>query len=464
MELSKMFVQNMAVLVTCAYIANLIYKYMIFRTSGLVKYISSVLLLIAGGWAAMLFGFPLLEGVILDMRLVPLLIAIFVYKRPPIVFLVGLGIGLTRFIFGWNEAAVAGFINLTLLGVAGALLNVWLRRKTWSFGRQVSIVIVLMNLLNCVNIFIFGVLPKDYYLSHILPYTLPTSIVLCGLFAFILRDFQKDQQRAVALEEANALLQKQAEELGKNKIILEERAKQLLLASQYKSEFLANMSHELRTPLNSIINLAQFISDSAEDTPSDEMARYGQLIYHSGEDLLKIISDILDLSKVEAGKLEIVNEAISLTEIPNWLGPYFELTAQRKHLEFDIRIGDGLPDTIHSDPQRVQQILRNLLANAFKFTEKGRVELSIYKAEEPQLKGEWVVFAVRDTGIGIPPEKHFTVFEAFQQADNQVAKKYGGTGLGLSISRDLSRLLGGFIRMESVEGEGSTFSLFLPLS
>ncbi|NGZ77407.1 sensor histidine kinase [Saccharibacillus alkalitolerans] len=464
MEFSKMFVQNMAVLVTCAYIANLIYKYAIYRTSGIIKYICSVLLLIAGGWTAMMFGFRLTEDVIFDMRLVPLLIAIFVYSRPPVVLVVGVGIGLTRFAFGWSEAAVAGFINLSILGAAGALLNVWLRRVDWTFAKRAALVIVLMNLLNCINIMIFGVMPDGYYLTHIVPYALPTSILLCGLFAFILRDFQKDQQRAIALKEANRLLHQQTEELGKNKIVLEDRAKQLLLASQYKSEFLANMSHELRTPLNSIINLAQFISESAEDTPSEEMARYGQLIFHSGEDLLKIINDILDLSKVEAGKLEIVNEDISLVEVAGWVGPYFELTAERKRLAFDIRMEEGLPDTIHSDPQRLQQILRNLLANAFKFTETGKVELHVYKAEEPQLKGEWIVFAVRDTGIGIAADKHFTIFEAFQQADSTISKKYGGTGLGLSISRDLSRLLGGFIRMESTEGKGSTFSLFLPLS
>lgn len=464
MEFSKMFVQNMAVLITFAYIANLLYKYAIFRMSGVLKYIGSVLLLIAGGWLAMLFGFRLAEGAIFDMRMVPLLIAIFVYRRPSVVFAVGMGIGLTRFIFGWSDAAVVGFFNLTILGIAGALLNVWLRRIDWSFTRQAVVVIVAMNLLNIINIATFGVIPTSDYLSHIVPYTLPTGILLCGLFAFILRDFQQDQHRVIALAEANRLLQKQTEELGKNKIVLEDRAKQLQLASQYKSEFLANMSHELRTPLNSIINLAQFISESAEDTPVEETARYGKLIFHSGEDLLKIINDILDLSKVEAGKLEIVNEDISIQEVPSWVVSYFELMAEQKRLAFNTRLESNLPDTIRSDPQRLQQILRNLLSNAFKFTEKGSVELHIYKAGEPDLKGEWVVFAVRDTGIGIAAEKHFTIFEAFQQADSTIGKKYGGTGLGLSISSDLSRLLGGFIRMESTEGKGSTFSLFLPLS
>ncbi|MDO3411446.1 ATP-binding protein [Saccharibacillus sp. CPCC 101409] len=463
MEFSKMFAQNMAMLITCAYLANLLYKYAIYRMPAGFKYIGSVLLLIAGGWIATLFGFQLTKDVIFDMRIVPLLIAIFVYRSPTIVFMVGLGIGLTRFAFGWSEAAMAGFINLTILGAAGALLNVWLRRSRFGFPAQAAIAIGIINLLNCVNITIFGVIPKAYYWTHIVPYALPTSIVLCAAFAFMLRDFQKDQQRTIQLAEANRLLQKQTEELSKNKIVLEDRAKQLLLASQYKSEFLANMSHELRTPLNSIINLAQFISDSAEDTPSEEMARYGELIFHSGEDLLKIINDILDLSKVEAGKLEISSEDISLFEVPGWVGPYFELTAQRKQLAFDIRVDDNLPEVIHSDPQRLQQILRNLLSNAFKFTEKGGVELRVYRASEPQLKGEWLVFAVRDTGIGIAAEKHYTIFEAFQQADVTISKKYGGTGLGLSISRDLSRLLGGFIRMESVEGKGSTFSLFLPL-
>ncbi|MEJ8304815.1 sensor histidine kinase [Saccharibacillus sacchari] len=464
MEFSKMFVQNMAVLVTFAYIANLIYKYAIYRTSGVVKYIGSVLLLIAGGWSATFFGFELSKGIIFDMRIVPLLIAIFVYRRPSVVFAVGLGIGLTRFAFGWTDAALAGFINLTILGMVGALLNVWFRRVDWSFFRQAVAAILFINMLNCINIAIFGVIPADEYMIHIVPYTLPTSILLCSFFAFILRDFQKDQHRAIELSELNQLLQQQTEELEKNKVILEDRAKQLQLASQYKSEFLANMSHELRTPLNGIINLSQFISDSAEDTTREDLARYGQLIFNSGEDLLKIINDILDLSKVEAGKLEIVKEEISLLEVPAWVGPHFGLVAEQKKLAFDTRVEEGLPHTICSDPQRLQQILRNLLSNAFKFTEAGKIELNIYKAEEPQLKGEWIVFAVSDTGIGISPEKHFTIFEAFQQADTTVSKKYGGTGLGLSISSDLARLLGGFIKVESAEGKGSTFALFLPLS
>ncbi|MCQ4087378.1 HAMP domain-containing sensor histidine kinase [Saccharibacillus sp. JS10] len=462
MEYSKMFVQNMAVLVMLAYIANLIYKYALRHVSDRIKYIGSILLLIAGGWGAMLFGFELREDVLFDMRIIAVLIAIFVYKRPSIVLLIGFSIGLARFSFGWSDAALAGFINMTILGAVGAALNVWLRRVEWNFYRQALVTLILMNVLNTLDIAVLGVIPMREYLLHMVPYTLPVSILLCAFFAFILRDFQKDQQRIEELNEVNRLLQQQTLELEKNKLVLEDRAKQLQLASQYKSEFLANMSHELRTPLNSIINLSQFISDSADDTSSDQMKRYGQLISHSGEDLLKIINDILDLAKVEAGKLEIMNEDISVMEIPSWVGPYFELTASRKQLTFNTVVEEGIPDTICSDPQRIQQILRNLLSNAFKFTESGTVELHIHQAQEPQLKGNWIVFAVRDTGIGISPDKQFTIFEAFQQADPTIGRKYGGTGLGLSISRDLAHLLGGFIRVESTEGKGSTFALFLP--
>ncbi|KAI7263772.1 hypothetical protein KC345_g9038 [Hortaea werneckii] len=298
-----------------------------------------------------------------------------------------------------------------------------------------------------------------------MPVTFPAGLMLSVLFALIIRDFHLDLMRTGQIVRANDLLSEQTEELHKNKIVLEERAKQLMLASQFKSEFLANMSHELRTPLNSIINMSQLIEESDAALSVEELREYGGIIHRSGEDLLSLINDILDLSKVEAGKLDIVTQDLNVSEIPELLLQQFSVAAKQKHLEFNITMDEELPEVISSDPQRVQQILRNLLSNAFKFTIAGGVSLNIRTAQrqEGPSARKWIVFDVQDTGIGIAPEKHDLIFEAFEQADTNISRKFGGTGLGLSISNDLARLLGGFITLHSQEGEGSLFSLYLPL-
>ncbi|AWB43254.1 sensor histidine kinase [Paenibacillus sp. CAA11] len=458
------FLLNLGMLVTTAYLANLIYKYAFAFASRRIKYVSAIVLVIFAGWVSMYFGLRLSEEVIFDLRVVPLIIAALSSIGPSSLLLIGVGIGACRFTFGYSEAALAGFLNLAIVGVVAALLQGWLSRSGVRYGVKAAVILLTLNIVNSLNIGWLGVIPFKEYAVEIMPITLPLGTLLSIGFALIFRDFQMERRRIVDLKEANQLLKRQTEDLHKTKIILEERAKQLMLASQYKSEFLANMSHELRTPLNSIINLAQLIAESGKDHPDDENVMYGEIIHKSGEDLLQLINDILDLSKVEAGRLEIVEEEVSVLEIPEMLRLQFEHTALRKGLEFEIEQEETLPVTIHSDPQRIQQILRNLLANAFKFTEEGKVKLEIRESgPEDQLKGKWIIFAVSDTGIGIPKDKHQTIFEAFQQADSSISRKYGGTGLGLSISRDLARLLGGFIRLQSKEGAGSTFSLYLPL-
>ncbi|MDO7906679.1 ATP-binding protein [Paenibacillus sp. JX-17] len=465
MHFSKMFLMNLGMLITVAYLANLFYKYTLSRLSARVKYSLSVLLMIFGGWISSFFGFQLSENVIFDLRIVPLIIAILAYSRSYYILIIGVGIGLTRFTFGISQAAFAGFINLAILGVIGMLLNEWLRRSDYRLMIKVMITILTVNLINTVNIALFGVITAHEYLTAIVPYTLPLSIVLCFAFALMLRDFQLDQRRMYEIESANARLSEQTLELQKAKIVLEERAKQLMLASQYKSEFMANMSHELRTPLNGIINLAQMIMESGQELSEDELKQYGEIMYGSGHDLLLLINDILDLSKVEAGKLEIVQEDVNVSETLLVLISHFELEAAKKGLELELEEQPGLPELIYSDPKRLQQILRNLLSNALKFTHNGRVRVKAHLEKELRSgqKGNWIVFSVEDTGIGIPPHKQHVIFEAFQQADGTISRRYGGTGLGLSISRDLARLLGGFILLKSTEGQGSTFSLYLPV-
>lgn len=465
MEYMKIFFVNTALLITLAYLANFIYKHTITYAPERIKRISWVLLAIFAGWISTFFGYRLDEHVIFDLRIVPLIISTLAYPQPVILILIGLGIGLTRLTFGLNEAALAGVLNLTILGFICAGLSFWVRRSAASVLIKGLIVIVVVNIINVIDITILGVIPMKEYITEIMPVTLPASLILSVLFGLIIRDFQLELLRNGQVARANKLLSAQTEELHKNKIVLEERAKQLMLASQYKSEFLANMSHELRTPLNSIINLSQLIEENNTSLSPEETRQYAGIIQRSGEDLLKLINDILDMSKVEAGKLDILKEELNVSEIPEMLDHHFSAAARQKGLDFRIILNDKVPQVIHSDPQRVQQILRNLLSNAIKFTSKGYVSLNIREVERKEGNGvyRWIVFEVEDSGIGIPAEKHDLIFEAFQQADCTISRDYGGTGLGLSISNNLARLLGGFITLRSQEQQGSQFSLYLPL-
>jgi signal transduction histidine kinase/HAMP domain-containing protein/CheY-like chemotaxis protein len=240
---------------------------------------------------------------------------------------------------------------------------------------------------------------------------------------------------------------------------LEEKATQLALSSKYKSEFLANMSHELRTPLNSLLILSRLLADNDEGNLSSQQVEFATTIHSAGNDLLALINDILDLSKVEAGKMELDLGAVALADICEDVERSFRPVAEEKGLTFAIELDDALPASIVTDEQRLQQVLRNLLSNAFKFTPTGTVALRVLRDAD-----ERISFAVADTGVGIAPDKLASIFEAFQQADGTTSRKYGGTGLGLSISREISRLLGGEIRVASSVGDGSSFTLVLPLA
>ncbi|HEX8615018.1 MAG TPA: response regulator [Telluria sp.] len=257
-------------------------------------------------------------------------------------------------------------------------------------------------------------------------------------------------------EQANALDEKNSA-LGVIQNELEERALDLQRASKYKSEFLANMSHELRTPLNSSLILSKLLSENARGNLEPEQIQFANTIYAAGNDLLNLINDILDISKVEAGKLELTPEDIALTDLADAMRHTFAPLAGQKQLTFTSKIEAGAPVTLHSDAQRLQQILKNLLSNAVKFTDAGEVSLTIEARPDAML-----AFVVRDSGIGIAVDQHAIIFEAFRQADGTTSRRYGGTGLGLSISRDLAALLGGSIAITSTPGQGSTFTLLLP--
>jgi HAMP domain-containing protein/signal transduction histidine kinase/CheY-like chemotaxis protein len=280
------------------------------------------------------------------------------------------------------------------------------------------------------------------------------------------------------LQDKAFLLVKQKDEVeAKNKEVedarksLEEKAEQLQLTSKYKSEFLANMSHELRTPLNSLLILAQQLYENPEGNLSEKQVRFARTIHSCGDDLIQLINDILDLSKIESGFITAEFMPVRFREISSFVETTFKPISEAKDLNFNIQIQSNLPETIETDNQRLNQILKNLLSNAFKFTEQGTVSLKIFTAEKgwkpgnPILDdaGAVVAFEISDTGIGISNDKQNIIFEAFQQAEGSTSRKYGGTGLGLSISRGLADLLGGTIELNSQVGKGSTFTLYLPL-
>jgi len=257
-------------------------------------------------------------------------------------------------------------------------------------------------------------------------------------------------EQALSLDMKNSALQSAQEQL-------QQRAMELESASRYKSEFLANMSHELRTPLNSSLILAKLLSDNTNGNLSDEQVRFAQTIYSAGNDLLQLINDILDISKVEAGKLELVPEEVPVRRVVEGLARTFEPLARQKSLEFTITVDPGVPASLHTDRQRMEQILKNLLSNAVKFTELGAVSLSVSTTQDGD-----VAFQVRDTGIGIATDQQDKIFDAFHQADGTTSRRFGGTGLGLSITRDLTRLLGGSVSVSSAPNQGSVFTLVLP--
>ncbi len=265
------------------------------------------------------------------------------------------------------------------------------------------------------------------------------------------------EQTNSQLEEQAQILENQRDDLERSSAAVALKARELAQASQYKSDFLANMSHELRTPLNSLLILSKLLSDNPEGNLSSQQVKFAQTIASSGNDLLVLINDILDLSKIEAGHIEVRPENVALSRLTGDLRQLFQPVADDRGLEFQIEIADGCPPIVETDRQRLEQILKNLLSNAFKFTEAGHVRLAIAPAGDDSL-----AFAVTDTGIGVSREQQQSIFEAFRQADGTISRKYGGTGLGLSISRELARLLGGAITLQSQAGEGSTFTITIP--
>jgi signal transduction histidine kinase/DNA-binding response OmpR family regulator/HAMP domain-containing protein len=281
---------------------------------------------------------------------------------------------------------------------------------------------------------------------------------------------QQLEEKAALLAERNVEVERKNQEVEQARVALEEKAKQLALTSKYKSEFLANMSHELRTPLNSLLILSDQLSRNPDGNLTGKQTEFAKTIHASGKDLLNLINDILDLSKIESGTVVVDAGELRFPDLVDYVERTFRHVAEVKGLGFEIEMGAGVPRSIFTDSKRLQQIIKNLLSNAFKFTERGRVSLRVEEAARGWSSGtetlnrarSVVAFSVTDTGIGIPGDKQQIIFEAFQQADGSTSRKYGGTGLGLAISREIARLLGGEIRLTSTPDAGSTFTLYLP--
>jgi HAMP domain-containing protein/signal transduction histidine kinase/CheY-like chemotaxis protein len=350
------------------------------------------------------------------------------------------------------EGQVRGVLELASLGGFNPTHQAFLEQLTESIG-------IVLNTIEA-NMRTEGLLKQSQSLAHQLQ-TRQEELQKTN---------EELQEKSHSLAQQNQEVERKNAEVEQARQALEDKAKQLALTSKYKSEFLANMSHELRTPLNSLLILSDQLSKNPDGNLTTRQQEFAKTIHSSGNDLLMLINDILDLSKIESGTVVVDATDLRLDDLKGYVERTFRHVAENKNLDFMIHFDPQLPRTMYTDAKRLQQIIKNLLSNAFKFTHHGEVTLSVERAdggwsrdnEELNRAAGVLCFAVSDTGIGIPSDKQFIIFEAFQQADGSTSRKYGGTGLGLAISRELSRLLGGEIRLSSLPGRGSTFHLYLP--
>ncbi|MDI4648557.1 ATP-binding protein [Cohnella hashimotonis] len=466
----RTFFINVSTMLTLLYLASLLYKYVVYKWSPAWKETLFIVLAIVCGWTTIRFAFHFSDTVMFDMRFLAVIVAPLFVRNRLSILVIGLGIGLARLSFGLNQAALVGCLNVVAMSSL-VLFILWLsRRRRWPELRKMVTIIISVNMGNVLFIALFGIIPRRHYLVDIAPGTFLISLFLSFAFMFILREFMSEDKRSHKLKIYTARLEKQyriSEEKGRSleqaKQELETMYAQVQAASRYKSEFLANMSHELRTPLNSVLVLAQLLEENIDDRLSEEEVGYARIIHHSGKELLGLINDVLDLSKIEAGRLELDRSVFSVRELLGQMDELFRPIAARKRLSFTLRSEPDVPDFLHTDEQRLRQIVSNLLSNALKFTQEGHVRFAVSRVHEGGLLAEGgLAFEVEDTGIGIAANKQEAIFDAFFQADGSISRAYGGTGLGLSIAKQFAVLLGGDIRLESELGRGSRFTLLLP--
>ncbi|MFS0723296.1 histidine kinase dimerization/phospho-acceptor domain-containing protein [Paenibacillus sp. 1P07SE] len=458
MHIYKTFFINLSILVTCSYLFNLIYKNIFATASWRIRQSVMVVIFIISGWLSMIFSVRVADYALFDLRAVPLIFGALVFRDPRLLLLIGAGIAASRYtVTGLTSTAVTGSINILLLGVAGAMLVRLFNRKQWDYRYKAFLSIIIINTTQVCGIALFGAIPTDLYLNEIAPFTYPTSLVVSGFFVFIMRDFYKEQMRGEEIHNKNTILQKQAMELKKAKENLEQKTVQLQQSSKYKSEFIANMSHELKTPLNSILLMSDLIKD-AEEEECAANSKIAAQIHQSGTELLRIIEDILDLSKLEAGKMELAMEPVSLQELGQLIYYQHQELLDEKGLNFRMELQPGMPETITTDPFRLNQLIRILLLLALKHTEEGSIRLTLM----PDNQSGWIIIRLADTGIGLPPEHQRLLSRALQDNNPALLHAIGSGGLGLSVCQQLSLLLRGRLSFSSTEGAGSAFSLHLP--
>ncbi|WP_079419837.1 sensor histidine kinase [Paenibacillus ferrarius] len=455
---------NICILITCAYLFNLIFKYTLQQASWNVRQIALVAIFISSGWLTMFFGVRISEHMLFDLRALPLIFGTLFFRKYSLLLIIGLGIALARYtITGISPQAFTGSMNILLLSFLAAFLVALYQKRNWSYKKKALISILSINTLQVIGIASFGAVKTSVYLATVGIYTYPTGLILSAFFVFIIRDFYSEQLQANKIRNMNIILRKQTKQLLESKRELEQQAHQLTLTSTYKSQFIANMSHEFKTPLNCIIVLSELIREHDDPANYQEINEYAGIIHTSGNELLFMLNSVLDLSKIEAGKMDIVWQPVVMEELVYYIRQQFQPLADAQKLRFDITAAPDVPAMIRMDAQKLNQILRNLLMNAIKFTEQGSIKLEVEVRPHSDASANWIVFTVEDTGIGIASDKQQLIFEAFQQGDGASNRKYGGTGLGLSISLQLAKLLGGTLSLQSEKDQGSRFSLSLPL-
>lgn len=458
MHIYKSFFINLSILVTFSYLFNLAFKHIFAHASWRLRQVAMVVIFILAGWLSMIFGVQAAEFALFDLRAVPIIFGVLVFRDPRPLIIIGLGIAASRYtVTGITSTAVTGSINIVMLGIVGALLVSLFNRKSWDYRFKAFLSIFIVNTAQVSGIALFGAVPRELYLQEIAPFTYPTGILVSAFFVFIMRDFYKEQMRGEEIFRKHTILQKQTTELQHAKVSLEQKAVQLQQSSRYKSEFIANMSHELKTPLNSILLMSELIKD-AEEEECAVNTKAATDIHEAGSELLQIIEDILDLSRLEAGKVELAIEPASLQELSQLLYYQHQEYLQEKGLSFKIELPPGMSDTIETDIFRLNQLIRILLLHACKHTAEGSITFSI----QPDSRLGWIILRLEDTGAGMPQE-HQLLLQALQDNNPALLHAIGSGGLGLSVCQQLTGLLGGTLSYSSLDGAGNSFSIHLPI-
>ena len=458
----KPFLVNISMLLSVTFLALLIYKQVLRRLPQTVLSGLAVLFAVGLGWLSMKFSFTLPSGSMFDLRFVPLIVLTFLLPDAPLLLiLAGVGIGLMRLTFGLDVRAWSGFVNLTILGLLCAAISAYLPKLRWPTAAKFLAVIVLVNAFNVLNIVIFGVIPADVYLRTIVPYLFPLSVVLSMIFVFLIYVTRKDLYHEREISRTNEKLLHTTEELQAIKEELEEKARRLLVLSQYRAEFLADLAAEIRSPLNNIIMIAEIQKSGAdeEQTP-EELQSLFEIVFDSGKDILELLGEIQDLSQVESGRLQVECEEVNLTEFPEILLHKNLRLAEAHGLELDFTLTQPIPPIFYSDGMRMERIAASLVSTAIQAAPSGAVHVDLRRAKTGEIPfehnlhnyKEWIAIAV---SFNRPPQPWESGLPGEHQSIRQV------TRFGLTVSNELAHLLAGFVALEE-SGDRIRFLFYLP--